>query len=211
MAKKAKKRNAYVVGASEYGGPGDPSSGHTGSSGVDLTGKDAFAELDMGHALGDLPYHTKLIITYRQSGETIPKSVTCEKLDIGAGGGPISGHARRVDLWYEVAKQLGFKGTGLIMIERADGKPIAGPNDTNVAKYGLGNTTTGAGILGTGVGPQTEVEGHEASEEAAKAVEGVGGFLGELSLEKITKLVVAVGLGAFALKMLTNAKPSIPI
>lgn len=201
-----KKTHAYVVGASDYGGPGDPSTrGDTGASGQHLTGKMAFAELSMGTALGHLPMGTKLRITYRKSGEELGKSVVAEKLDIGAGGDAVSGHARRIDLWYQTAKALGFNGTGLVKIERLDGKPIAGPNDEKgAASYGIGNNTVGAGILGTGVGPQTETEGHEASEEVGKAVEGVGGFLGELSLAKIMKLLVALGLGAFALIWLSK-------
>ena len=143
---------------------------HIGSSGKDLTGKDAFAELGMGHTLGDLPYGTKLKVTFRGSGEEIPKTVVCEKLDIGLGGSPVKGHARRIDLWYEVANQLGFTkyGTGLVMIERVDGKPIAGPNDTNTKGYGLGNTTEGTGTFGIGVGPTIAPE---ASEEVPKAIE----------------------------------------
>lgn len=172
------KGHAYVVGASEYGGPGDSSThGDTGSCGGHLTGKPAFAELYMGNALGNLPCGTKVRITFRESGETLPKSIVAEKLDIGAGGAPVSGHSRRVDLWWETAKAIGFKGTGLVRIERIDGKPIAGPSDTNVAHYGLGSTTTGTGILGTGVGPDVGVE---TSEKAKEAVEGATAWVGEL-------------------------------
>ena len=202
------KRHAYIVGASFYGGPTDKTvnnSDPVGSSGTNLTGKNAFAELDMGHALGDLPYGTKLIVTYRESGETTPHSITVEKLDIGAGGSPVSGHARRVDLWYDAAKQLGNftkVGTALIKIERADGKPIAGPHDENTKGYGLGKDVEYVGAGGE--------EANKAEEGAEKEVEKGLGFLGELSLEKIFKLLIALGLGAFALKTLTNAKLSIP-
>jgi hypothetical protein len=216
-AKQKAKRHAYIVGASFYGGPSDKTvnnSDPVGSSGTNLTGKSSFAELGMGHDLGGLPYGTKLILTYRESGETDRHTITVEKLDIGAGGAPVSGHARRIDIWYDAAKQLGDftkKGTALVKIERVDGKPIAGPHDENTSKYGLGKTTVGAGILGTGLGPQTEEEGNEASEKAKSAIEHAGGFLGELSLEKIFKLLIALGLGAFALKVLTNAKIPIPV
>src|SRR5581483_9339877 len=54
------------VGATEYGGPGDPSSGSVGSSGVDLdTHPDSYAELggttfQTATAMGGLPYQTPL-------------------------------------------------------------------------------------------------------------------------------------------------------
>jgi hypothetical protein len=120
---------AYIVGASQYGGPGDPSTrGDVGYHSNHLAGKMAFAELEMGHALGNLPYGTKLAIeTF--DGKKGGKQIVAEKLDIGLGGAPVQGHARRVDLWWETAKALGFNGTGLVRIRRIDGRPISGPND----------------------------------------------------------------------------------
>ena len=112
---------AYTVGASFYGGPSDSSThGDTGYRGDHLTGKMAFAELGMGTAMGNLPYKTQLVITYNG------KQVIAEKLDIGAGGSKVQGHPRVIDLWYQTAQQLGFDGTGLVYIERVDGKPIGG-------------------------------------------------------------------------------------
>jgi hypothetical protein len=205
--KKTRKGNAYTVGASEYGGPGDPTSGHIGSSGHDLTGTQSFAELLMGHALGDLPYGTKLRITYRSSGETNPRTVVAEKLDIGAGGTPVTGKnvgdgkqatkTRRVDLWYETAKALGFHGLGLIQIERVDGRPIPGlgaaeePYNVHTATYGTGNTT------------------ESQQPEPGKKVGGVS-FLEELSLKKIVLLLVALGLGAFGLMWLARDLSPVP-
>ena len=58
-----------LVGASEYGGPGDPSSGVVGASGVDLlTHPDSYAELgglsfQTATMMGGLPYMTPLRIT----------------------------------------------------------------------------------------------------------------------------------------------------
>jgi hypothetical protein len=93
--------------ASEYGGPGDPSTkGDLGSSGVHLTGRMAFAELNGGTALGKLPDGAKVAIKYRD------RYVIAERLDIGAGGAPCSGHIRTIDLWYETARALGFPGLG---------------------------------------------------------------------------------------------------
>lgn len=202
---KAKAENRYVVGASEYGGPGDPTSGHVGSSGVNLTGRMAFAELMMGHALGDLPYGTKLRISYRANKEEAGKTVIAEKLDIGLGGNPINGHARRVDLWYQTAHALDFKGLGVIEIQRVDNKPIAGLDKSTAGGYGnitpqSTEDTHGTGVFGIGIGPDVAPEaGSNAAEAAGDAVGKAAGFLGELSLSKIFKLLVALGLGAFAL------------
>ena len=208
---------SYVIAASEYGGPGDPSSGHIGASGVDLTGKMAFAELDMGFSLGHLPMGTKLRIYRRESEETEPKVVIAEKLDIGRGGGPVSGHHRRIDLWYETAKALGFHGLGFVQIERLDGKPIPQLDRLNIRRAPIPHregeggptpegkhSTVGAGILGTGIGTQTEEEGNEASENFKNAVEAIPGFLGELTLKKVLLALVALGLGAFGLLWLSR-------
>jgi hypothetical protein len=161
---------SYVVGASEYGGPGDPSTkGDTGSCGKHLTGKHAIAELNMGTALGHLPCGTKVILgTVGGKGAT----VEAEVLDIGLGGAPVQGHARRVDLWWETARAMGFSGTGLIRIRRADGKPITGPNDKETA-----TDAESTGFLGTGVGPNVV---SDASEKAEKVVGGIGSWTGDL-------------------------------
>ena len=69
-----------LVGATMYGGPGDPTSGTTGSSGENLTGKLAYAELgtpstapsfatanNLGKAFGasqPLAYRTPLLVTF---------------------------------------------------------------------------------------------------------------------------------------------------
>lgn len=102
------------VCASDYGGPGDPTSGTHGYKGDLLTGRMAFAELDMGTALGNLPYKSKVRVTYNG------KSIVAEKLDIGLGGGPCGGHARRIDLWWETAKALGFNGLGVVTVTTED-------------------------------------------------------------------------------------------
>lgn len=111
-----------IVGASMYGGPGDPSSGTHGYHGDSLIGKNAYAELSTVPrgknsdfaALGHLPYKQKAHISYNG------KTVDAEKLDVGGGGGPISGHHRDVDLWYQTAQKLGFKGTGLVNFKTYD-------------------------------------------------------------------------------------------
>jgi hypothetical protein len=114
-----------VVGASEYGGPGDKNTnGDQGSFIAHLTGHMAFAELGLSgpsdpswldaHKLGDalgtgkaLPPHTTLQIT--ANGH----SVIAEKLDTGGGGPPVGSppRERAIDLWYQTAAALGLDTT----------------------------------------------------------------------------------------------------
>jgi cell wall-associated NlpC family hydrolase len=99
---------AQTVGATEYGGPGDPSSGTVGAAGVSLLSQpDSFAELGgtsfaTATALGGLPYGTPLEITAGR------RTVVAYKEDIGLGGGPIDGHPRVIDLWWQLARALGI-------------------------------------------------------------------------------------------------------
>jgi cell wall-associated NlpC family hydrolase len=96
------------VGATEYGGPGDPSSGVTGSSGANLLDfPDSYAELggetfQTATAMGGLPYLTPLRITWGD------RSAIAYKRDIGLGGGPIDGLPRVLDLWWQLAGRLGI-------------------------------------------------------------------------------------------------------
>lgn len=95
-----------LVGATEYGGPGDPRSGIVGSSGADLLDDpDSYAELggttfQTATAMGGLPYMTPLRVTW--GGH----SAIAYKRDIGLGGGPIDGLPRVIDLWWEFAGRL---------------------------------------------------------------------------------------------------------
>jgi hypothetical protein len=146
----------------------------------------------MGTALGGLPCGTKLIIQmHGGNGAT----VEVEKLDIGLGGSPIQGHERRVDIWYQVAAQIGFKGTGLINIRRADGKPIKGPHDTESLSK---SEAQGAGFFGTGIGPNVATE---ASETVKNGVEGALSWTGDLAklLTFITSSSGWVRIGKVAL------------
>jgi hypothetical protein len=115
--------SGQLVGATEYGGPGDPSSGVTGSSGANLLEfPDSYAELggytfQTATAMGGLPYETPLRITYGAN------SAIAYKRDIGFGGGPIDGLPRVVDLWWELAGRLGIPyedglWSGPVRIER---------------------------------------------------------------------------------------------
>jgi len=97
---------ARTVGATEYGGPGDPSSGTVGAGGLSLPAHpDSFAELggtsfQTATALGGLPYGTALQIS---SGS---RTVVAYKEDIGLGGGPVAGYPRVIDLWWQLARRL---------------------------------------------------------------------------------------------------------
>jgi hypothetical protein len=97
-----------LVGATEYGGPGDPGSGTVGASGTNLVQHpDSYAELggytfQTATAMGGLPYMTPLRITWRD------RSAIAYKRDFGLGGGPIAGHPRVIDLWWQFAVALGI-------------------------------------------------------------------------------------------------------
>jgi len=97
-----------LVGASEYGGPGDPSSGIIGARGDNLLEHpDTYAELggytfQTATAMGGLPYMTPLRVTW--GGH----SAIAYKRDFGLGGEPIDGLPRVIDLWWEFAGSLGI-------------------------------------------------------------------------------------------------------
>ena len=96
-----------LVGATEYGGPGDPSSGTVGASGSNLLEHpDSYAELggvsfQTATAMGGLAYMTPLRITW--GGH----SAIAYKRDFGLGGGPVAGLPRVIDLWWQLADRLG--------------------------------------------------------------------------------------------------------
>jgi hypothetical protein len=194
--------NEYIVGASEYSG-----SGHSCPKGPAAVNNMAFAELMMGSALGNLPCGTKLIMqTVGGKGATVEAS----KADIGLGGAPVQGHARRVDLWIPTARAMGFKGTGLIRIRRADGKRIPGLGDKEKS---VG--AEGTGFFGIGVGPNVAPE---SSETLKKAVDGLGGWASELGKilgfidssagwVRIGKVVFGVGLLLLAVDELSKITP----
>ena len=95
-----------LVGATEYGGPGDPSSGTVGAAGISLLAyPDSYAELggdtfQTADAMGGLPYMTPLRITWGG------RSAIAYKRDFGLGGGPIDGLPRVIDLWWQFAGAL---------------------------------------------------------------------------------------------------------
>src|SRR5437868_1866808 len=115
-----------LVGATEYGGPGDPSSGTVGASGANLLQfPDSYAELggdtfQTATAMGGLPYMTPLRITWSN------RSAIAYKRDFGLGGGPVDGLPRAIDLWWELTERLGIPyenglWSGPVRIERPPG------------------------------------------------------------------------------------------
>jgi hypothetical protein len=94
------------VGASEYGGPGDPSSGTVGAAGISLlVHPDSYAELggstfQSATAMGGLPYMTPLRVSWGV------RSAVAYKRDFGLGGGPVAGRPRVIDLWWQLAEAL---------------------------------------------------------------------------------------------------------
>jgi hypothetical protein len=156
---------SQTVGATEYGGPGDPSSGTIGSSGVNLLKEpDSYAELGgttfkTATALGGLAYGTPLAISWGD------RSVVAYKRDIGLGGGPIDGHQREIDLWWQLAGSLGIpyehgRWSGTVQI--AVVSPACGAG--------------GAGAVQTTAGPRaTLLSDDEASapQSAPSAVQGI--------------------------------------
>jgi len=112
-----------LVGASEYGGPGDPSSGAVGASGINLLEHpDSYAELggytfQTATAMGGLPYMAPLRISWGA------RSAIAYKRDFGFGGGPVDGLPRVIDLWWQLAGALGIPyeaglWSGPVRIER---------------------------------------------------------------------------------------------
>jgi hypothetical protein len=112
------------VGATEYGGPGDPRSGTVGASGISLSAHpDSYAELggvtfQTATALGGLAYLTPLRITWSRH------SAVAYKRDFGLGGAPIDGRPRVIDLWWQFATALGIpyedgRWSGDVRIARA--------------------------------------------------------------------------------------------
>jgi hypothetical protein len=147
----------YRVGATDYGGPSDPTSTNSGSITVPgqsdlLAHPDSFAELSLldsnpanvpggqltfsdANALNDLPYMTGLIVANNGTKKVLYKR------DTGYGQGPGQTIAYRLDVWWQSAGALGVSknavnialapqlGTGGVLGQTPPGAPgAAGPN-----------------------------------------------------------------------------------
>lgn len=105
-----------LVGASTFGGPGDPGTGSTGYRGTNLNGTYSYAELSKSagaldfSALGGLPEGQAALVRNPLTG----RQAIAYKNDVGAGGGPVSYKGRQLhrsfDAWYELAHDLGASG-----------------------------------------------------------------------------------------------------
>lgn len=107
-----------------------------GNDGKPLAGSMSFAELSKNpsandfSALGKLGKGAKIRVHYKG------KSIVVEKRDVGSGGAPYKGTAKKIDLWWEAAKVLEFtNGTDLITWEKVPDStpttPINGPADNS--------------------------------------------------------------------------------
>ncbi len=147
----------YEVGATEYGGPGDPSSGDYGS--IPDPGEsylpahpDSFAELSLldsnpanggtltfadADALDNLPYLTGLRVLH-EGRETI-----LAKRDVGYGQGPgqtiANGQPYRLDVWWQAARTLGVSKSA-VKVQLA---PRTGAGATLEALPGAGEASGG--------------------------------------------------------------------
>jgi hypothetical protein len=152
----------YRVGATEYGGPGDPTSGSYGSipdSGQSYlpSHPDTFAELSVldrnpanggtftfsdANALSNLPYLTALRVSHDG------RQAILAKRDTGYGQGPgqfiENGQPYRLDVWWQAARPLGITKSAVQVqlapatgaagtLESLPGSNEAGPGGTPIA------------------------------------------------------------------------------
>ena len=164
---------AQLVGATEYGGPGDPGSAVFGSSGANLLElPDSYAELggtsfQTATAMGGLPYLTPLRITWGS------RSAIAYKRDVGLGGGPIDGLPRVLDLWWQLAGRLGIpyedgQWSGPVRIGRP---PDAGA--ANVLGQAAQAAATETATAQDPAAPQDPAAAQDPGACAPGAVEGV--------------------------------------
>jgi hypothetical protein len=151
------------VGATEYGGPGDPSSGTVGASGISLPAHpDSYAELggvtfQTAAAMGGLPYMTPLRVSWGG------RSAVAYKRDFGLGGGPVSGLPRVIDLWWQFAGALRIpyedgRWSGAVRVARPPSSGAGNVLDQSPAPAGssaVAPATIGCGGPGIGGVPIT--------------------------------------------------------
>jgi hypothetical protein len=165
----------YEVGATEYGGPGDASSGSYGS--IPDPGEsylpshpDTFAELSVldrnpadggtftfadANALGNLPYLTLLRVTHDG------RRAILAKRDVGYGQGPgeliENGQPYRLDVWWQAAEALGITKSAVQVqlapaggaagtLEALPGASETGPAGAPVPAGGCPGPEAGTGI-----------------------------------------------------------------
>lgn len=178
------KDGGKKMGASVFGGPNDPGTGHIGYRGDDLRKKwNSFAELNMGTAMGGLSYGAGRWVTGPNG-----KSLKLYKRDIGRGGGNVNGRVRGIDLWYKAAQKLGVNGLGTVTVSKS--KPSGAkpkPKGKNSFKQGLWGPVQkgaspgdgrggfeGGSMVGGGWGGSTPISGAGGGFGASV---GVGGMV----------------------------------
>lgn len=140
------------VGASYY-------SGATGYKGDSLPGTYSYAELGDGNALGGLDHKQKLAISYKG------KTVVAEKLDIGAGGDPVDGKERAIDLYQnKTANYLGVdsEGVAVVHVQGVDNSTPLGP----VSSSDIGDSTDNS--ESPSCCPSTGAQNHAGNAESDK-------------------------------------------
>jgi hypothetical protein len=164
-------RSGQAVGATEYGGPGDPSSGTVGASGASLPSHpDSYAELggvtfQTATAMGGLPYLTPLRVSWDG------RSAVAYKRDFGLGGGPVDGLPRVIDLWWQFAGALRIpyddgRWSGAVRISR----PPAGGAGSALVQAPAGDT---AAVAAGSTGAASGVGSPGACAEASSSAGGV--------------------------------------
>ena len=130
-----------------------------GNSPLGIVGRTGYAELSISansrdySALGKLPQQTKLEIIYNG------KSIIAEKLDVGAGGAPINGKPRAIDIWWETARLLNMTDSSVVTIRAVDPSTPLTPLNGKALTAGVSNTPTTATAATTTAGGNIYVLG----------------------------------------------------
>ena len=154
------------VGATEYGGPGDPSSGTVGASGASLLAHpDSYAELggitfQTATAMGGLPYLTPLRVSWDG------RSAVAYKRDFGLGGGPVGGLPRVIDLWWQFA--------GALRIPYEDGRWSGAVRISRPPAAGAGGVLAQAPVPGAIAAAAADTAGLSGSASACATAAGTG-------------------------------------
>ena len=166
----------YRVGATEYGGPDDPTSGLYGSSGAYLPAQpNSFAELSLldsnpanglgaltfqdADALGALPYDTAIRVV---NGS---RSMVLFKRDIGYGQGPGQAIPYRIDVWWQSAQKLGIAKTPVqiqLLPQSGTGAVLDQIPESSPAPV--------CGSVGTSTGPMPPLNGTSATQIASNGL-----------------------------------------
>jgi hypothetical protein len=208
--------SGVLAGASEYGGPGDPSSGTVGASGADLLEHpDSYAELggltfQTATMMGGLAFMTPLRITWGA------RSAIAYKRDFGLGGGPIDGSPRVIDLWWQMAMRLGIPyehglWSGRVRLERPPatgaGNLLAAEPAPPAEATGVTAAADGAACAPGGVG--AGVVPVAAGERAVLLADGLAAAPADAPL--VVKEIIAAGNQIVGRPYLYGAAHGLPL